>query len=298
MGFFKNVFGGLFGSDETVEERNCRSEELRRKIERDGAYIQNLRLGRSWVLPQFVDLAFNRFGGFSKEKYVEGVKNLGTEKVWNLMLRNYKVLCAHPDAERSLWWTKEVALKLVVNDYAGMERFIDSMLRSPLRKCSGGYYIHLRKGMFFVDEPDPKSKWNKSNSTTVEMLKARMRGLVSLVRSASSPKDLYDALVEYDRNRISFEPELFGSEWPEEFVNAYIGDGVYCSMMTMVKYLGLCFKDDSGKTLTRDECIDIILRKAARSTGMELLDFCAEKFFGGSRGVFDYFKYKRGGYVS
>lgn len=298
MGLFKSVFGRRSGSDETAEERNCRSEELRRKIECDGAYIQNLRLGRSWVLPQFIDQAFNKFGRFSKEKYLESVKNLGLDRVWCLMLRNYKELCAHPDAERSLWWTKEVALKMVVYDYAGMERFIESMLRSPLRKCSGGYYIHLREGMFFVDGPDPKSKWNKSNSTTVEMLKARMRGLVSLVKSASSPKDLYDALVEYDRNRISFEPELFGLEWPEEFVNAYIGDGAYCSMMTMVKYLGLCFKDDSGKTFTRDECIDMILRKAARSTGMELLDFCAENFFAGPSAVFDYFKYKKGGYVS
>lgn len=294
MGFLKSIFGGLFASDDKTEKSDNGIERLRRKIEYDGAYIQNLRINRSWVLPQMVDQAFGSRGEFCKERYLESVRNLDRGKAWRLMLRNYRVLSSHPDAERSRWWTKDVAVKMVAEDYAGLERAIDSAARHPFRNCSGGAYIELSKTglerpekLFFINDPNPASKWNKSNSVTVEMLKARMRGLVSRVRSASSAKDLYDALAEYDKNRFRCEVE-----WPDEFVDAYVGDGAYCSMMTMVKYLGLCFKDDSGSILTRDACIDLIRRKAAGCTGLELLDFCDEKFFSGPDSVFDACEYR------
>lgn len=298
MGFLKSIFGGLLGSDDTAEKRNKSVKDLRRKIEYDGAYIQNLRLGRSWVLPQLVDKAFGSRGEFRKEKYLESVKYLDSEKVWRLLLRNYKVLSSHPDAERSRWWTKDVAVKMVECDYAALEKAIESHADYPLENCSGGAYIALSKTgaardekLFFINDPDPKSRWNKSNSVTVEMLKARMQGLVGRVRSASSAADLYAALAEYYRSRFGCTVE-----WPEEFIDAYVGDGVYCSMMTMVKYLGLRFKNDAGIALTRDECIDAIRRKSDGCTGLELLDFCAEKFFAGPDAVFNACKYRSGGY--
>lgn len=298
MGFLKSIFGGLLGSDDTAEKRNKSVKDLRRKIEYDGAYIQNLRLGRSWVLPQFVDKAFGSRGEFRKEKYLESVKYLDSEKVWRLLLRNYKVLSSHPDAERSRWWTKKLAVKMVEYDYARLEKLIESAIVYPIKNCSGGDYIELhktglarRERMFFINDPDPKSKWNKSNSVTVEMLKEGMRELIGRVRSASSAKELYDALLEYDRSRF-----VCTVEWPEEFIDAYVGDGVYCSMMTMVKYLGLRFKNDAGIALTRDECIDAIRRKSDGCTGLELLDFCAEKFFACPDAVFNACKYRSGGY--
>lgn len=298
MGFLKSIFGGLSGSDDTAEKRDKRGKNLLHKIEYDGAYIQNLRLGRSWVLPQLVDQAFGSRGEFCKEKYLESVKNLDSKKVWRLLLRNYKVLSSHPDAERSRWWTKKVAVKMVEDDYVGLEKVIESAVVFPFENCSGGDYIQLPKTglarcerMFFINDPDPKSKWNKSNSVTVEMLKAGMLELVNRVRSASSARELYDALLEYDRNRFDCTVE-----WPEEFIDAYVGDGAYCSMMTMVKYLGLCFKNDSGIALTRDECIEAIRRKSDGCKGLELLDFCAEKFFSGPDAVFNACKYRSGGY--
>ena len=298
MGFLKSIFGGLFGSDDTAEKSARGSEKLRRKIEYDGAYIQNLRLGRSWVLPQLVDQAFGSRGEFRKGKYLESVKSLDSGRVWRLMLRNYRVLSSHPDAERARWWTKEVAVRMVEWDYAGLEKSIESATEYLLRNCSGGAYIALAKTgatrdekLFFINDPDPKSRWNKSNSVTVEMLKARMQGLVGRVRAASSAKELYAALAEYDRSRFDCTVK-----WPEEFIDAYVGDGAYCSMMTMVKYLGLCFRNDARITLTRDECIDAIRRKSDECTGLELLDFCAKKFFSGPDAVFDACKYRNGGY--
>lgn len=45
-------------------------------------YIRNLRVGRSWVLPQMVNMCFDESGNFSEEKYYENIGNMSYEKCW------------------------------------------------------------------------------------------------------------------------------------------------------------------------------------------------------------------------
>lgn len=311
MGLLSNIFRGVFGlgaGDDRQDKAGFHGEKdvavLRRKIEYDGEYIGNLRLGRSWVLPQMVYMGFNDSNVFKKDSlYLAAVKKMAPQDVWRIMLRNYKVLAENPGAERSRWWTKAVAVRVAEADLAGLRNVIGERIRHQARKnCYGGPYIELdrtgwsrSKRLFFINEPNPASRWNNSNSMTVDMLISKLQGIVSRIENASAPAELYDAVAEYDRNRYDVRPEKY-LIWPEEFVDAYAGDGAYCSMMTMVKYMGLCFKDDTGHILSRDECIAEIERKTMECTGLELLDFCDRKFFDRAAGVFDCFKYRKGLY--
>lgn len=312
MGILKSIFRVLFSSEEkkpqsrkssqtTAHSGQRQVEELQKKIEYSGAYIQHLRLDRSWVLPQMVEMGFDRSGKFDREKYLSAVKNLGVDKIWSLIIRNFGVILEHPETERKRWWKKEVAVKVAEADYEMMQKEIEFLERRPFTNCKGGPYIELRKDykgrkrLLFINDPVSGTRWNKTNSCTVEMFKAEMQKLISEIRSASSPEQLLKAIKRYDAGRLS------SSDWheaefhcPDEFVDAYAGDGAYYAMMTMVKHLGLCYKDEYGRLLTRDECISEIKREKEFSTGMQMLAFCEKKFFFSK--VFDCSKYKKGLY--
>jgi hypothetical protein len=129
-------------------------------------------------------------------------------------------------------------------------------------------------------------------------LYAQIESRINLIRKAKNDKELYEAVRQYNDERVTNDPHFredwsCGLELADEFINAYVGDGAYSSMMTMVKYLGLRYKDDSGNELDRDECIHGIVNKVFDSgfDGAELLDFCKEKFF--DSGVFNYKEYKK-----
>lgn len=301
MGILKKLFGGNSSSErrETVHKTvktDRQIEKLQGEIEHSGAYIRNLRLDRSWVLPKMVEMAFDKSGKFDRAKYVESVKHLDPDKVWNLIVRNYSTVMNHPDTARVRWWTKNVAVKVTEADCAMLEKELEfQTATATLTGCSGGPYItlvkkgcHHKKKMLFLDDPVKGSRWNRTNSCTVEMFRTEMRSLVGGVRKASSHRELFEALLRYGNKRFSFTG--IRTEWPDEFVDAYAGDGAYCSMMTMVKHLGLTYDDEFGRTLSREECIGEITGKAEHSTGMELLDFCEKKFFNGR--VFDVRKYR------
>ena len=129
-------------------------------------------------------------------------------------------------------------------------------------------------------------------------LYAQIESRISLIRKAKNDKELYEAVRQYNDERFTSDPHFRKNwndkvKWADEFINAFTGDGAYSSMMTMVKYLGLRYKDDSGKELDRDECIHGIVNKVFDSgfDGAELLLFCKEKFF--DSGVFKYKEYKK-----
>lgn len=256
MGILKSIFRGLFSSEEekprsrksgqTAEHSRQRQvEALQKKIEYSGAYIQHLRLDRSWVLPQLVEMGFTSSGVFNRELYLKSVKNLERKKVWSLLLRNYRAIMEHPESERKRWWKKEVAVKVAEFDFA----------------ATGN---------------------------------EELRPLVNDIRMASSAAELFTALQKYDKARPRRYDQI-NEGWPEEFVDAYAGDGAYCAMMTMVRHLGICYKDSYGRMLTREECISEIKREKEFSDGLKMLSFCENKFFTGAR-AFDCRKYKRGAY--
>ena len=211
---------------------------------------------------------------------------------------------------RSGWWTKEVAIAMAEFDLAGFRKYIGNL--KVYTNSSAGAYVKIgymsgadrefRENYYYIDTPEkaPRSGWNKYNrkERTLPNLYAQIESRINLIRKAKNDKELYEAVRQYNDERVTNDPH-FREDWScglklaDEFINAYVGDGAYSSMMTMVKYLGLRYKDDSGNELDRDECIHGIVNKVFDSgfDGAELMLFCKEKFF--DSGVFKYKEYKK-----
>ena len=281
-------------------------------------YIETLHLNRSWILPKLVDMGYKEgwLKDFSIDAYADAVSKQNYDKFWTILVRNLKALAAMKDKSsyaykiRSGWWTKEVAIAMAEFDLAGFRKYIGNL--KVYTNSSAGAYVKIgymsgadrefRENYYYIDTPEkaPRSGWNKYNrkERTLPNLYAQIESRINLIRKAKNDKELYEAVRQYNDERVTNDPH-FREDWScglklaDEFINAYVGDGAYSSMMTMVKYLGLRYKDDSGNELDRDECIHGIVNKVFDSgfDGAELLLFCKEKFF--DSGVFKYKEYKK-----
>ena len=262
------------------------------------SYIDSLRVGRSWVLPQMIWTSFDRSGTFSEAKYYQAVCSIEYNKGWKILMRNYKALSKMSVtdpvgyAHRANWWSKEVALGMARYDLMIFDQRIAQMSMKPKTNCLGGPYVRLfklrghtcRNNMFFLNTPNPMSRWNSSNSRTIADLRLTFVQCINAIERASSPVELYQALSDYNNHRWVY----CTAPLPEPFVNAYMGDGAYSAMMTMVKYLNLSYR------ATRDECLADIEAKTAEcgQDGRRLFRFCAMRFLDrNAGGIFDYRAY-------
>lgn len=226
-------------------------------------YISNMRIGRSWILPQLVEMGFKKKGNSRKfdldfyEKNILKTYDLsqaGRCKIWNLLERNYKAIAvADSDTPRARWWSNALLVEMMEWDF-GM-----------VGKRSSGLY------------------------------RERCKEILASIDAISDPNEIYDAVVKYDACRMrtrqveSNRHTGHALPMPSIFVDAFMGDGAYNAMMTMVKILGIRIKGDDGKFLSRDECIVEIENQAAILDGRELMKYCKETFFDSE--LFDYKKY-------
>ena len=226
-------------------------------------YISNLRIGRSWILPQLVEMGFKKKGlsvKFDMDFYEKNIlktydlSQSGRCKIWNLLKRNYKAIAvADSDTPRARWWSNALLVEMMEWDF--------------------GMVGKRRRGL---DREGCKE-------------------ILASIGAITDPNEIYDSVVRYDKCRMRTRQvesrRLTGHAFPmpSSFVNAFMGDGAYNAMMTMVKILGIRIKGDDGKYLSRDECIAEIENQTAILEGRELMKYCKETFF--DSGLFDYKKY-------
>lgn len=308
LGFAKSQYDnyqksekGNYTTTPSVSQEKKREEvkSLVKKVA-DTEYVQNLRVGRSWILPKMVKMCFDNNGNFSESNYYKSISQLDHTSCWDLIVRNYHALSVMSQkdpkafAERSKWWNKEVAVAIAQAD---LDLLKDQTARGwrVYSNCKGGDYIYLSTlrsktskydRMFFLNTP-PASYVNtkKAKNETVDDLYLEFSKRIDAIKCASDPVSLYKAVQNYDWHRCT----QVGESMPEAFVNAYAGDGAYSAMMTMVKYLGL-----SIDGLDRDASVAAIERKSKEvgSDGKQLFAYCAAKFFDkNAGGVFDYKAY-------
>lgn len=277
----------------------------------NGSYISNLRIGRSWVLPQMLEMGC-RHGRFSQQQYLERVNGLYYNKRWNIFIRNYKAMrimeAKDPEAcrLRAVWWTKEVALVMTRADLALFKSYVHDHVEE-ISGCSGGPYVNLKrlKGvasreehMFFIGTPNPGTRWDAPDSRTLAKLFAAFQQRIQNIANADSLQSLCDAVIDYDAHRYVFYEHHTTRDFrtgrmtsnqplspaPDEFVNAYVGDGACAAMMSLVKFHGMSYG-----SMSRDECLkDIVWQvEHSRSDGRAMLDYCQRKLLDS----FDYGKY-------
>lgn len=303
MSLLKQLFGkGASQKKHKQEPEKVKSYQLIDKVAKT-EYIQNLRIGRSWILPQMVEMCFDKNGNFSEKRYLKKVSELDFEKCWSIMMRNVRALrvlsVKDPTAynERLNWWNKEVFLSMAKYDF---KFFVKYLNERRVLHCSGGPYVYLPnlKGtncrydkMFFTEQPS--SEWRHEIKLTSD-LKVAFEKRIEAIANANDVVELLRAVDDYDQNRCIVPVAERNNQSLTEFVNAYIGDGAYSAMMTMVKFLNLTYADNQGRMLSREECISDIASKLAEfgCNGLLMFRYCSSKLLDSSEGgTFNYKDY-------
>ena len=274
-------------------------------------YIDTLHLNRSWVLPKFVEMGTYNHKKRFDSNYETKLKSLDYTKAWNTLVRNYKALAEMKDKTaatykiRSGWWNKQVAVAMAKLDLELLKDYVNGYVAVHNNSSAGAYVIipqmrgvkrgkPYRENYYYCEEPQksPRHGWSKQNrkERNLPNLYKQMEGLISQIQNAGNDVELYNAVKQYDDKRVTHS-ECFkissSSAYPDEFLNAYKGDGAYSSMMTIAKHLNLQFQDDEGDEMSRDACVMAIAQKAIDSAfdGQEMLQFFIEKYI--DSGIFD-----------
>lgn len=221
-------------------------------------YITNLRLGRSWIFPQMVTMGFvkKRHGGYEFD----------TSKFTSSFHKRY----GHSVQGRRQVW------KLMKRNYAAIAQSNGNDIRA--KWWTKELYLEILK-------------WDAA------ITGKRTRGLNAeecskIIRDAEKLDDynqISTSIDWYDVNRMRTR-EGNSARLPNCFINAYLVDGTYHAMMTMIKVYNLRLKNDAGEDLSRDECITEVEKKTNILSSRELLAYCKEQFFDSE--IFEYKKYK------
>ena len=274
-------------------------------------YIDTLHLNRSWILPKFVEMGTYNHKKRFDSNYETQLKSLDYAKAWNTLVRNYKALAEMKDKTaatykiRSGWWNKQVAVAMAKLDLELLKDYVEGYVAVHNNSSAGAYVIipqmrgvkcgkPYRENYYYCEEPQksPRHGWSKQNrkERNLPNLYKQMEGLISQIQNAGNDVELYKAVKQYDDKRVTHS-ECFkissSSAYPDEFLNAYKGDGAYSSMMTIAKHLNLQFQDDEGNEMSRDACVMAIAQKAINTDfdGNEMLNFFVEKYI--DSGIFD-----------
>ena len=240
-------------------------------------YIETLNLNRSWVLPKFVEMGFGNGKEFDTDKYIKAIHLHYYDHIWTILLRNYEYLSRTQNKNsttyriRKGWWSKETAAEMATFDLQSMKNYFDS-------------------------KPRAAKNWELSRSKKLNNVYADLNSISNEIAMANDDGELLRAITKYNNRRQTTDRHVSDGKFlilPPKFLNAYMGDGAFSSMMTMVKYLGLRCCDYYGRTMSREECITEIANIVFDNNfnGGIALSYCVEKFF--DSGVFNYREYKR-----
>ena len=187
------------------------------------------------------------------------------------------------------------------NDLQLLKDYIVEVSRNPRENCSGGPYIRLdlrgcknkKDQMFFTGAVEPSSKYYGKGKTMDDLYRT-FEARIQEVEQSQTAKQVYNALKDYENHRCLFLG-WSKAKLSKEFLNAFMGDGALTSMMTIVKFLNLCYKDEAGNLLTREQCVADIESKVQTfgHDGEKMFAYLSEKFFDANTGgVFDINAYR------
>lgn len=261
----KAIYSLFFGKNKTSasRQRNTSSKtkynlsHLHEQVS-ETEYIANLRLGRSWIFPKMVKM------GFVKKRDKSYVFDI--TKFMNSFHKQYG---SSVQGRRQVW-------NLMKRNYAAIAKSDETDVRA--KWWTKELFLEILK-------------WDRSitGCRTAGFNVDECRKIINTANDLCGFDQLSAAIDWYDVNRMRCRKGN-NTDLPDTFVDAYMADGAYHSMMTMVKVYNLRLKNDAGESLSRDESIAEIKKQGDRLTGKELMAYCKEKFF--DSGIFEYDRYR------
>lgn len=223
---------------------------------KEQGFVPDRRLFRRWVLAQMFWML--RDGNYTKHMQWKGY-----EYTWRMTEEELRVqakLYRHDNENfrlRNMFFNKDVILGMM-NDYMkDLENYIASQ---KTRHCKGREYKRIYgRDVFLTD--------------IAKKVYKPIREAELQVRSASSPKQLYNAVVAYNKVRV---PMHNGTRQSPAWVDAYKGAGAYFSMQNLIRFHGMFLYNEKKNILTGENAISFLNDCASKKEGWELLGMLKE----------------------
>ena len=229
----------------------------------EGGYVSNWKLFRRWVMSQM----FHMLRDMDKNglTFNAVLQRKGYEYQWR-MLKNelyaQMKMCDHKDYEntkaRNRWFNGFVAHDMAIDYINKLRSYIDDKCIYTTKKdkygnvkktykhtCKGNPYVRLQNKDIFVADLERK-------------IYTPLRDLADKMGAASTYKDLYDAVHEFNKNRKHL---AWDTKQSDVFINAYKGSGAYYTMRNLIMFHGARFLK-SGRKMSEANSLKELESKA------------------------------------
>ena len=215
----------------------------------EGGYVSNWKLFRRWVMSQL----FHMLRDMDKNglTFNAVLQRKGYEYQWRMLeneLYAQMKMCDHKDYDnlkaRNLWFNGYVACDMAKDYISKLRKYVDNNLIYKVKKdkdgnkkktykhtCKGNPYIRLQNEDIFVADLERK-------------VYTPLRNLANKMGAATTYKELYDAVREFNKNRkhLAWETKM-----SDAFINAYKGSGSYYTMRNLIMFHGARFLKSGRK---------------------------------------------------
>ena len=215
----------------------------------EGGYVSNWKLFRRWVMSQMFHMLRNMKE--DGKSFNEVLQKKGYEYQWRMLeneLYAQMKMCDHKDYEnlkaRNRWFNGCVAHDMTIDYINKLRSYIDDKCIYTTKKdkdgnkkktykhtCKGDPYIRLQNEDIFVADLERK-------------VYTPLRNLANKMGAATTYKELYDAVREFNKNRkhLAWETKM-----SDAFINAYKGSGSYYTMRNLIMFHGARFMKGGRK---------------------------------------------------
>jgi hypothetical protein len=215
----------------------------------EGGYVSNWKLFRRWVMSQMFHMLRNMKE--DGKSFNEVLQKKGYEYQWRMLeneLYAQMKMCDHKDYEnlkaRNRWFNGCVAHDMTIDYINKLRSYIDDKCIYTTKKdkdgnkkktykhtCKGNPYIRLQNEDIFVADLERK-------------VYTPLRNLANKMGAATTYKELYDAVREFNKNRkhLAWETKM-----SDAFINAYKGSGSYYTMRNLIMFHGARFMKGGRK---------------------------------------------------
>lgn len=215
----------------------------------EGGYVSNWKLFRRWVMSQM----FHMLRDMDKSylSFNEVLQHKGYEYQWRMLeneLYAQMKMCDHKDYEnikaRNRWFNGCVAHDMAIDYINKLRSYIDDKCIYTTKKdkdgnekktykhtCKGNPYIRLQNEDIFVADLERK-------------VYTPLRNLANKMGAATTYKELYDAVREFNKNRKHL---AWDTKQADAFIHAYKGSGSYYTMRNLIMFHGARFMKNGRK---------------------------------------------------
>lgn len=215
----------------------------------EGGYVSNWKLFRRWVMSQM----FHMLRDMDKNylSFNEVLQRKGYEYQWRMLeneLYAQMKMCDHKDYEntkaRNRWFNGCVAHDMAIDYINKLRSYIDDKCIYTTKKdkygnvkktykhtCKGNPYIRLQNEDIFVADLERK-------------VYTPLRDLANKMGAATTYKDLYDAVREFNKKRKHL---AWDTKQADAFIHSYKGSGSYYTMRNLIMFHGARFMKNGRK---------------------------------------------------